>query len=140
MNIHVKLLKSPGSNGRGHRIFHSSLTEMTDVFTVQETIKPKIVQQNDSITPQPLKTLLVVQVLPHTITHQTYHLAHHHNLTHSHQLTTSTVNPLYMFKHQPSWLMDHNSSLTHSNPLQHWLYKLTNPLTIIHDNKKLLPC
>ena len=71
---------------------------------------------------------------------QTYNLAHHHNLTHGHQLTISTFNPLYMFKHQPSWLMDHNSSLTYSNPLQHQLYKLTNPLTIICDNNKPIHC
>ena len=136
----MKLLKSPGINGRGPRIYLSSLTEITDVFTVQETIKPEIVQQNDSIMPQVLTTLLVVQVLPHTIAHQTHHLAHHHNLTHGNQLTISTVNPLYMFKHQPSWLMDHNSSLTYSNPLQHQWYKLTNPLTIIHDNNKPIHC
>ena len=78
----------------------------------------------------------MVQVLPHTLMHKTYNLAHHHNLTHGHQPAVSTVNPLYMFKHQPSWLMDHNSSLTYSNPLQHQLYKLTNPLTIIRDNNK----
>ena len=141
MNLHMKLLKSPGINGRGPRIYHSSLTGITDAFTVQETIKPEIVTRDDSITPQPLTTLLVVQVPPHTITHQTHHLAHHHNLTHSHQLTTSTVNPLYMFKHQPSWLMDHNSSLTYSNPpSQHLLYKLTSPLTIIRDNNTLIHC
>ena len=109
-DLHVKLLKSPGINGRGPRIYHISLIEITDVFTVQETIKPEIVKRNDSIRPQPLTILLVVQVLPHTIMHKTYNLAHHHNLTHGHQLTISTVNPLYMFKHQPSWLMDHNSS------------------------------
>ena len=94
----------------------SSLTEITDVFTVQETIKPEIVPRNDSIMPQPQTTLLAVQVLHHTIMHKTYNLAHHHNLTHGRQPTISTVNPLYMFKHQPSWLMDHNSSLTYSNP------------------------
>ena len=140
MNLHVKPLKSPGINGRGPRIYLSSLTEITDVFIVQETIKPETVQQNDNITPQPLTTLLLVQVLPHITTHQTYHLAHHHNLTCSHQLTTSTVNPLYMFKHQPSWLMDHNFNLTYNNPLQHQWYKLTNPLTTIHDNKKPMHC
>ena len=35
--------------------------------------------------------LLVVQVLPHITTHQTYHLAHHHNLTCSHQLPAQSI-------------------------------------------------
>ena len=139
-NLHMKPLKSLGINGRGPRIYLSSLTKITDVYIVQETIKPEIVRRNDSITPQLLTTLLVVQVLPHITTHQTYHLARHHNLTRGHQLTTSRVNPLYMFKHQPSWLMDHNSNLTYNNPLQHQWYKLTNPLTIIHDNNKPIHC
>ena len=38
-DLHVKLLKSPGINGRGPRIYHSSLIKIADVFTVQETIK-----------------------------------------------------------------------------------------------------
>ena len=136
----MKLLKNPGINGREPRIYHSSLIKITDVFTVQETIKPVIVRQNDGIWCQPLTILLVVQVLPHTIMHKTYNLAHHHNLTHGHQLTICTINPLYMFKHQPSWLMDHNPNLTYSNSPQHQLHKLTNPLTIICNNNKLIHC
>ena len=80
-NLHVKPLMNPEISGRGPRIYLSSLTEITVVFAVQETVKLEIVQQNDSITPQLLTTLLVVQVLPHITTHQTYHLSHHHNLT-----------------------------------------------------------
>ena len=99
MDLHMKLLKSPGINGKGTRIFHNSLIKITDVFTVQEIIKPEIVQQHGNSRPQPLTILLVVQVLPHTIMHITHHITHLHNLTHSHQLTINTVNPLYMFKH-----------------------------------------
>ena len=47
------------------------------------------------------------KVLPHTVTHLTHHFTHLHNLTHSHQPAINTVNPLYMFKHQPSTLTLH---------------------------------
>ena len=46
--------------------------------------------------PQLLATLLVVQVFPHIITHQTYHLEHHHNLTCSHQLTTHSQSTIHV--------------------------------------------
>ena len=62
----MKLLKSPGINGEGTKIFHNSLIEITDVFTVQEIIKPEIVQQHGNGRPQPQTTLLLVQVLPCT--------------------------------------------------------------------------
>ena len=128
-DLHVKLLKSPGINGEGTKIFHNSLIEITDVFTVQEIIKPEIVQQHGNGRPQPLTTLLVVQVLPCTITHITHHITHPHNLTHSHQPATNTVNPLCMFKHQPSELMLHIFNLTYTNPLPHHLHRITNPLS-----------
>ena len=50
---------------------------------MQEIIKPEIVQQHSNGRPQPLTILLVVQVLPHTVTHLTHHVTHPHNLTHS---------------------------------------------------------
>ena len=60
-DLHMKLLKSPGINRKGTKIFHNSLIEITDVFTVQEIIKPETVQQHGNSRPQPLTTLLVVQ-------------------------------------------------------------------------------
>ena len=88
--------ESPGINGEGTKIFHNSLIEITDVFTAQEIIKPEIVQQHGNGRPRPLTTLLVVQMLPHTIMHITHHITHPHNLTHSHQPAINTVNLLYM--------------------------------------------
>ena len=134
----MKLPKSPGINGEGTKIFHNSLIEITDVFTVQEIIKPEIVQQHGNGRPQPLTTLLVVQVLPHTIMHITHYITHPHNLTHSHQPAINTVNPLYMFKHRPSELMLHIFNLTYTNPLPHCLHRITNLLTIIRTNNKFI--
>ena len=128
-DLHVKLLKSTGINGEGTKIFHNSLIETTDVFTVQEIIKLEIVQ-HDNGKPQPLTTLLLVQVLQHMATHLTHHITHPHNLTHSHHPAINTVNPLCMFKHLPSTLMLHIFSLTYT------MHKITNPLTIIHTNNK----
>ena len=125
----MKLLKSPGINGEGTKIFHNSLIEVTDVFTVQEIIKPEIVQQHGNGRPRPLTTLLVVQVLPCTIMHITHHITHPHNLTHSHQPATNTVNPLCMFKQQPSKLMLNIFNLTYTNPLPHCLHRITNLLS-----------
>ena len=138
MDLHVKLMKSPGINEEGTKIFHNSLIKITDVFTVQESIKPEIVQQHSNGRPRPLTTLLVVQVLPQPITHITHHITHPHNLTHSHQPAINTVNPLYMFKHQPSELMPHIFNLTYTNPLLHRLHRITNPLTIIQTNNKFI--
>ena len=134
----MKLLKSPGINGEGTKIFHNSLIKITDVFTVQEIIKPETVQQYGNGRPRPVTTLLAVQVLPHTITHITHHGTHPHNLTHSHQPAINTVNSLYMFKHQPSELMLHIFNLTHTNLLPHCLHRITNPLTIIQTNNKFI--
>ena len=92
----MKLLESPGINGEGTKIFHNSLIEITDVFTVQEIIKPEIVQQHGNGKPRPLTILLVIQVLPHTVTHLTHHITHLHNLTHSHQPAINTVNPEFI--------------------------------------------
>ena len=133
-DLHVKLLKSPGINGEETKIFHNSLIETTDVFTVWDIIKPEIVQQHDNGRPQPLTTLLVVQVLQHTVMHLTHHITHPHNLTHSHQPAINTVNPLCMFKHLPSTLMLHIFNLTYT------MHKITNPLTIICTNNKFTHC
>ena len=138
MDLHMKLLKSPGINREGTKIFHNSLIKITDVFTVQEIIKPEIVQQHGNGRPWPLTTLLVVQVLPCTIMHITHHVTHPHNLTHSHPPAINTVNPLYMFKHWPSELMLHIFNLTYTNPLPHSLHRITNPLTIIQTNNKFI--
>ena len=124
-------LESPGINGEGTKIFHNFLIIITDVFTVQEIIKPEIVQQ-----PQPLTILLMVKVLPHTVTHLTHHITHLHNPTHSHQPAINTVNPLYMCKHQPSTLMLHISNQTYTKLLPHHLHKITKALTIIQTNNK----
>ena len=134
----MKLLNNPGINGKGTKIFHNSLIIITDVFTVQEIIKPEIVQQHGNSKPQPLTILLVVQVLPHTVTHLTHHITHPNNLTHSHQTAINTVNPLYMFKHRPSTLMLNIFNQTYTNPLPHRLHKITRTLTIIQTNNKCI--
>ena len=104
---------------------------------MQKIIKPEIVQQHGNGRPRPLTTLLVVQVLPCTITHITHHITHPHNLTHSHQPAIKTVNPLYMFKHRPSELMFHIFNLTYTNPLPNRLHRITNPLTIIQTKQQV---
>ena len=134
----MKLLNNPGNNGKGTKIFHNSLIVITDVFTLQEINKPEIVQQHGNGRPRPLTILLVVQVLPHTVMHLTHHVTHPHNLTHSHQPAINTVNPLYMFKHQPSTLMLHIFNQTYTNPLPHRLHKITKTLTIIQTNNKYI--
>ena len=123
-------------NGEGTKIFHNFPIIITDVFTVQEIIKAKIVQQHGNGKPRPLTILLVVQVLPHTITHLTHHITHLHIPTHSHQLAINTVNPIYMFKHQPSTLTLHIFNQTYTKLLPHHLHKITKTLTIIQTNNK----
>ena len=137
MDTHAKL-ESLGINGEGTKIFHNFLIMITDVFTVQEIIKPKIVQQQGNGKPQPLTILLVVQVLPHTITHLTHHI-HLHIPTHSHQPAINTVSPLYMCKHQPSTLTLHISNQTYTKILPHHLHKITKTLTTIQTNNKCTP-
>ena len=44
-------LESLGINGEGTKIFHNFLIIITDVFTVQEIIKPEIVQQHGNGKP-----------------------------------------------------------------------------------------
>ena len=133
-------LESPGINGEGTKIFHNFLIVITDVFTVQEIIKPEIVQQHSNGKPRPLTILLVVQVLPHTVMHLTHHITHLHIPTHSHQPAINTVNPLYMCKHQPSTLMLHIFNQTYTKLLPHRLHKITKTLTIIQTNNKCTHC
>ena len=135
MGIHVKL-ESPGINGEGTKIFHNFLIVITDVFTVQEIIKPEIVQQHSNSKPPPLTVLLLVQVLPDTVMHLTHHITHLHNPTHSHQPAINTVNPLYMCKHQPSTLTLHIFNQTYTKLLPHCLHEITKTLTIIQTNNK----
>ena len=122
-------LESLGINGEGTKIFHNFLIVTTDVFTVQEIIKPRTVQQHSNGKPRPLTILLVVRVLPHTITHLTHHITHLHILTHSHQPAINTVNPLYMWKHQPSTLTLHIFNQTYTKLLPHRLHKITKTLS-----------
>ena len=128
-------LESLGINGEGTKIFHNFLIIITDVFTVQEIIKPKIVQQHSNGKPQPLTILLVVQVFPHTIMHLTHHI-HLHIPTHSHQPAINTVSPLYMCKHQPLTLTLHIFNQTYTKLLPNHLHKITKALTIIQTINK----
>ena len=48
--IHIKL-ESPGINGEGTKIFHNFQIITTDVFTVQEIIRPRTVQQHGNGKP-----------------------------------------------------------------------------------------
>ena len=139
MDTHVKL-ESLGINGEGTKIFRNFLITTTDVFTVQEIIKPRIVQLHGNGKPRPLTILLVVQVLPHTITHLTHHITHLHIPTHSHQPAINTVSPLYMCKHQPSTLTLHIFNQTYTKLLPHRLHKITQSLTIIQTNNKCTHC
>ena len=137
-DLHMKPLKGPGINGRGAKIFHNFPIRTTVAFIVQELIKPDIVQHHNNNRPRPLTILLVVQVIPCTGMHRTHHLTHPHHLTHSHQIVTNTVNPLCMFRHQPSELMLRLFNLTYTNILPHHLHRITNPLTIIRTNNKFV--
>ena len=134
MGTHIKL-ESPGINGEGTKIFHNFRVITTDVFIVQEIIRPKIVQQHSNGKPQPLTVLLVVQVLQHTKTHLTHHI-HLHIPTHSHQPAINTVSLLYMCKHQPLTLTLHNFNQTYTKLLPHHLHKITKALAITQTNNK----
>ena len=103
---------------------------------MQEIIKPEIVQQHCNGKPRPLTILLVVQVLPHTVTHLTHHITHLHNPTHSHQPAINTVSPLYMCKHQPSTLMLHISNQTYTKLLPPPLLAQNNQSTNYHTNQQ----
>ena len=102
---------------------------------MQEIIKPEIVQQHSNGKPRPLTILLVVQVLPHTVTHLTHHITHLHIPTHSHQPAINTVSPLYMCKHQPSTLTLHISTQTYTKLLPHRL-RQNNQSTNYYTNQQ----
>ena len=111
MGTHIKL-ESPGINGEGTKIFHNFRVITTDVFIMQEIIRPRIVQQHGNGKPQPLTILLVVQVLQHTKMHLTHHI-YLHIPTHSH-----FFNPTY------------------TKLLPHHVHKITKALTITQTNNK----
>ena len=112
MGTHVKL-ESPEINKKGMKIFHNFQAITTDVFIVQEIIRPQIVQQHGNGKSQPLTVLLAVQVPQYTKTHLTPHI---HLLipTHNRQPVVNTVSLLYMCKRQPLTLMLHNFNLTYT--------------------------
>ena len=125
-DTHAKL-ESPEINKKGTKIFDNFQAITTDVFIVQEIIRPQIVQQHGNGKLQPLTVLLVVQVPQYTKTHLTPHI---HLLipTHNHQPVVNTVSLLYMYKCQPLTLTLHNFNLTYTKLLPHHLHKITKAL------------
>ena len=88
---HIKL-ESPEINGERMKISHNFQAVTTDVFIVQEIIRPQIVQQHDNSKPHPLTILLVVQVPQYTKTHLTPHIHHPNSQSPaSHQHSQSTI-------------------------------------------------
>ena len=134
MGIHIKL-ESPGINGEGTKICHNFQIVTTDVFIVQEIIRPRTVQQHSNGKPQPLTVLLVVQVLQHTKMHLTHHI-HLHIPTHSHQPAINTVSLLYMYKHQLLTVTLRIFNQTYTKLLPHHLHKITTAPTVIQTNNK----
>ena len=132
--MHIKL-ESPEINGERTKISHNFQVVTTDVFIVQEIIRPQIVQQHGNDKPQPLTVLLVVQVPQYTKTHLTPHI---HLLipTHNHQPVINTVSLLYMCKCQPLTLTLHNFNLIYTKLLPHHLHKITKALIITQINNK----
>ena len=110
------------------KIFHNFQAITTDVFIVQEIIRPQIVQQHGNGKPQPLTVLLVVQVPQYTKTYLTPHI-HLRIPMHNHQPVINTVSLLYMYKCQPLTLTLHNLNLTYTKLLPHHLHKITKALT-----------
>ena len=96
---HAKL-ESPEINKKGTKIFQNFQAVTTDVFIVQEIIRPQIVQQHGNGKLQQLTVLLAVQVPQYTKMHLTPHI-HLLTPTHNHQpvatqsiyLTCTNTNP-----------------------------------------------
>ena len=84
MGIHIKL-ESPEINGEGTKIFHNFLIITTDVFTVQEIIKPRTVQQHNPASGTGIST--------HNNAPNTSHSSLHSNTQSpaSHQHSQSTI-------------------------------------------------
>ena len=120
-------LENPEINKKRTKIFHNFQAVTTDVFIVQEIIRPQIVQQHSNGKLQPLTVLLVVQVPQYTKMHLTPHI---HLLIpmHNHQPVVNTVILLYMYKRQPLTLTLHNFNLTYTKFLPHHLHKITKAL------------
>ena len=117
------------------KISHNFQAVTTDVFIVQEIIRPQIVQQCGNGKPHPLTVLLVVQVPQYTKMHLTPHI-HLLTSTHNHQPVINTVSLLYMCKCQLLTLMLHNFNLTYTKLLPHHLHKITKALIITQINNK----
>ena len=88
-------LVNPETNRKGMKISHSFQAITISVCSVQEIIRLRIVHNNDR--PQPLKVLLVVQVLLYTKMHLTPHTPLF-ILIHNHQPHTANLHCMY--KHQ----------------------------------------
>ena len=131
---HAKL-ESPEINKKGTKISHNFQAVTTDVFIVQEIIRPQIVQQHGNGKLQPLTVLLVVQVPQYTKTHLTPHI-HLLTPTHNHQPVVNTVSLLYMCKCQPLTLMLHNFNLIYTKLLPHHLHTITKALIITQIHNK----
>ena len=134
MGTHIKL-ESPGISGEGTKISPNFRVITTDVFIVQEIIRPQIVQQHGNSKPQQLTALLLVQVPQYTKMHLTHHI-HLHITTHYHQPAINTVSLLYMCKHQPLTLTLHNFNQTYTKLHPHHLHKITKALTITQTSNK----
>ena len=133
-DTHTKL-ESPEINKKGTKIFHNFQAITTDVFIVQEIIRPQIVQQHSNSKLQPRTVLLVVQVPQYTRTHLTPHI-HLLNPMHNHHPVVNTVSLLYMYKRQPLTLTLHNFNLTYTKLLHHHLHKITKALITTPINNK----
>ena len=129
---HAKL-ENPEINKKGMKIFHNFQAVTTDVFIVQEIIRPQIVQQHSNDKLQPLTVLLVVQVPQYTKMHLTPHI---HLLIPTHNHQPHTVSLLYMCKHQPLTLTLPHFHLTYTKLLTHHLHKITKALIITQINNK----
>ena len=88
-------LESPGINGEGTKILRNFLIVITDVFTVQEIIKPKIVQQHGNWqTPTTNNPASGTGTSTHSKTPNTSHYTSLHSNTQSpasHQHSQSTI-------------------------------------------------
>ena len=129
---HAKL-ENPETNKKGTKISHSFQAVTIGVCSVQEIIRPQIVQRHDNDKLQPLTVLLVVQVPQYTKIHLTPPI---HLLIPTHNHQPHTVNLLYMYKHQPLTLTLPHFHLTYTMLLSHHLHKITKALTTTPINNK----
>ena len=126
-------LENPETNKKETKISHSFQAVTIGVCSVQEIIRPQIVQRHNNDKLQPLTVPLVVQVPRYTKMHLTPHI-HLLILTHNHQ--PHTVNLPYMYKCQPLTLMIPHSHLNYTKFLSHHLHKITKALITTPINNK----